>query len=80
MLLQASESVLCSWLSGEALWVAVAPIDDGPMESDVLPLVVEDPVGLLCSVMSCASSGVGSDHVGRARRAAGAQRLCKPLS
>ena len=58
MLLQASESALCSWLSGEAPWVAVAPIDDGPMESDVVPHVVEDPVALLCSVMSCASSGV----------------------
>ena len=58
MLLQASESALCSWLSGEAPWVAVAPIDDGPMESDVAPHVVEDPVALLCSVMSCASSGV----------------------
>ena len=43
MLLQASESALCSWLSGEAPWVAFAPIDDGPMESDV----VEDPVALL---------------------------------
>ena len=48
MLLQASESALCSWLYGEAPWVAVAPIDDGPMESDVEPHVVEDPVALLC--------------------------------
>ena len=45
------------WLSGEAPWVAVAPIDDGPMESDFVPHVVEDPVALLCPVM-CASSGV----------------------
>ena len=83
-MLQAIESALCSWLSGEAPWVAVAPIV-GPVESDVVPHVVEDPVDMLCSVM-CASSGVtnymwvGSDHVGRARRAAGAQRLCTPLS
>ena len=58
VLLQASESALCSWLSGEAPWIAVAPIDDGPMEGDVVPHVVEDPVALLCSVMSRASSGV----------------------
>ena len=57
MLLQANESALCSWWSGEAPWVAVAPIDDGPLESDVVPHVVGDPVALLCSVM-CASSGV----------------------
>ena len=57
MLLLASESALCSWLSGEAPWVAVAPIDDGPMESDVAPHVEEDPVDLLCSLM-CSSSGV----------------------
>ena len=47
MLLQASESALCSWLSREAPCVAFASIDDGPMESDV-PHVVEDPIVLLC--------------------------------
>ena len=57
MLLQASESALCSWLSREAPCFAFASIDDGPMESDVVPHVVEDPIVLLCSVMSCASSG-----------------------
>ena len=48
MLLQASESALCSWLSREAPWVAFASIDDGLMESDVVPHVVEDPIVLLC--------------------------------
>ena len=47
MLLQASESALCSSLSRVAPWIAVAPIDDGPMESDVVPHVLEDPVALL---------------------------------
>jgi hypothetical protein len=44
--LQASESVLCSLLSGEVPWVAFAPVADGPMECDV-PHLSEDPVGLL---------------------------------
>jgi len=48
VLLQASESALCSWLSGEAPWVAFAPVDDGPMEGDVVLHVVEDPIALLC--------------------------------
>ena len=45
--LQESESVLCSRLSGEALWVAFAPVDNGPMKIDV-PHLAEDPVALLC--------------------------------
>ena len=48
MWLQASESVLCNRLSGEAPWVAFAPVDDGPMESHVVPHLAKDPVALLC--------------------------------
>lgn len=50
MWLQASKSVLCSQLSGEVLWVAFASVGDGPMECNVVPRLVEDP--LLC----CAES------------------------
>jgi len=46
VLLQASESALHSWLSGEAPWVSFAPIDDGLMDGDVTH-VVEFPVALL---------------------------------
>ena len=42
--LQACESVLCSRLSGEAAWVALAPVGDGPMECDDVPHLAEDPV------------------------------------
>jgi len=46
--LQANESFLCSRLSGEAPWIALAPVGDGPMECDVVPSLAEDPVALLC--------------------------------
>ena len=42
MWLQASESVLCSRLSGEAPWVPFVPADNGPMVSD-MPHLAEDP-------------------------------------
>jgi len=35
-------------LSGEAPWVAFAPVDGGPMECEVVPHLAEDPVALLC--------------------------------
>jgi hypothetical protein len=31
-------------LSGEAPWVAFAPVGDGPVECDVVPHLAEDPV------------------------------------
>jgi len=40
--LQASESALCSRLSGEAPWVACTPVGDGPWECDVVPHLAEN--------------------------------------
>ena len=42
--LQASESVLCSCVPGEAPWVAFAPVGDGPVECDVLTHLAEGPI------------------------------------
>ena len=61
MWLQASESVLCSRLSGEAPWVAFAPVGEGPIECDV-PKLAEDPVGLLAPL--CCKVGVVVSLVG----------------
>ena len=65
MWLQASESVLCSQLSGEAPWVAFAPVGEGPIECDVVPKLAEDPFGLLAPL--CCKVGVVVSLVGGRR-------------
>jgi len=60
--LQASESVLCSRLSGEVPWVAFTPVGDGPVECDVAQHLAEDPVVVLapsCCQLSADVSLVG---------------------
>jgi len=37
---------LCRSIAGLGWWGSM--VDDGPMESDVVPHLVEDPVALLC--------------------------------
>jgi len=55
--LQASESILCSRLSGEAPWVAFAPVGDGLMECDVVLHLAEDPIALYCLVSHVLGQG-----------------------
>ena len=47
MELWASETVLGSRLSGEAPWVALTSVGDGPVECIVVPHLEEDPLVVL---------------------------------